>query len=1244
MANAAGSNHLRVKVFASSTGEWLVRAELPNARPRTAPIGLRALAQAARLVQAPELLLDELAKRTRLGRAEPPSAESAAQQRNHVGKLLFTSIFGRRLKALFESWRRDFRSLSPRYGRLDLALEVPELATLPWEWMRGDPPKASWPVERKLVRVVTEPSQVAKERLEPPLHFWQYNLQWPHEKIPPRPPLHDVNVEEILAEAFRTSRTGMPNEEMARVVQASRVDASRPDVLRPRPGQRVDALLISRARASLGDGSPRLILPSDSTAAHQIDILRRAGVRNENLPRTGSHLDTVALCMRLIKMKTRLLVLQPDLEHDQSLWACLLLSNRLAELGGPPVLVSRLPVRSAGAANFFSAFYANLLDDQPIHIARGRAERKARCPGQTVLVLGPADEDLLRLSTLVPRAYRTCYEARVRLQHVDRAIKEIKSLGRHLLADDENWQSVRAEVKRLRSDKETLQQLQGGWAVDWDDTSTSSIPIIRNMQLANDTLAELDKLEPRIKRAAFAADRAEQLWKESQRVSYYVGPPPRKHRPERHVNCWLVDVGSAERVPMKSSIWLERAYQLRLHIGRHSRNSTVKNPLEIPAYALEPLYKEGGGFVQVAVYSHDFLVGNGGEQIEQRQLPAGQNCAMQQLWLPATSDSEPLFFSVTPQHARLSSLRICVYFRNQLLQSLRLDARIRREGALEDQPCELDHDPLQEIPDLDAEDRELLRAGGWPDLETFSRADRKDVLKATGAPVEQVTAWFKAAHRLKKLGYETKIEYTISADFQLLRKIPPRTVTIFTNRLGMTHSIGVKVGGWDEEAGQQDDWTDMLNISPGALAKPLGAVRNRLERISTVEEPGWGGEPESKYRFGVNGGTPGQSTADANRGVEEELKDGLGRLAILGFRLYTAVFSAESQERLARLLQQAGQTIHMARVREGEVLPLSVIYDRYLDVSVVRKDPGQHVCLELLKHTSEDGQLDYDQCIAHDDCPLRGDNPDRCICPWGFWGIKHFLEQPPQLLKRNHRPRELTREIRVPEAAQASMNVSMQLGLLDEHRQRLDSLPTIDGSFYYAGDDDQTPETPGRDQVLAALRCSKWHIIYFYCHGKVLEDEDGWETPALTVGNSESQELVPSVFTKPGKGGKRLYRWPHNPLVFINGCGTVGLEPELMGHFVREFAQNGAAGVIGTEIPIWEELAVFFAEEFFKAFLELQQEPEDPTRRQGKPVGWIMRDLRHQLLRLHNPLGLVYTNYCSADLRVVSDRKSVKSR
>jgi hypothetical protein len=100
-------------------------------------------------------------------------------------------------------------------------------------------------------------------------------------------------------------------------------------------------------------------------------------------------------------------------------------------------------------------------------------------------------------------------------------------------------------------------------------------------------------------------------------------------------------------------------------------------------------------------------------------------------------------------------------------------------------------------------------------------------------------------------------------------------------------------------------------------------------------------------------------------------------------------------------------------------------------------------------------------------------------------------------------------------------------------------------------------------------------------------------------------------------------RWATvHPLVFINGCETVGVTPDDLLTFVKMLAWCRAAGVIGVEITIPELLARRFASEFLGEFAT------------GAGVGELVRAGRRRLLEMANLLGLAYTPYCVADLRL----------
>src|SRR5262249_60886449 len=95
-------------------------------------------------------------------------------------------------------------------------------------------------------------------------------------------------------------------------------------------------------------------------------------------------------------------------------------------------------------------------------------------------------------------------------------------------------------------------------------------------------------------------------------------------------------------------------------------------------------------------------------------------------------------------------------------------------------------------------------------------------------------------------------------------------------------------------------------------------------------------------------------------------------------------------------------------------------------------------------------------------------------------------------------------------------------------------------------------------------------------------------------------------------------------LVSVNGGRTVAVEREVALEFVSTFVvATGAAGVVGTEVTVFEPLARAFAEECLRRFLA------------GAEIGEAVRGARLALLKARNPLGLVYIPFVRAGLRLV---------
>ena len=255
--------------------------------------------------------------------------------------------------------------------------------------------------------------------------------------------------------------------------------------------------------------------------------------------------------------------------------------------------------------------------------------------------------------------------------------------------------------------------------------------------------------------------------------------------------------------------------------------------------------------------------------------------------------------------------------------------------------------------------------------------------------------------------------------------------------------------------------------------------------------------------------------------------------------------------------------------------------------------------LELVKKGGPKGFLGPRVCSGKK-CTYLDDT--NVICPWGFWGFKHIIEQPlayPQEDGEDGQHKaDLNLKIKVDTDPSFMMGVSETLTDVDEHKKELEKFvnPDIRNSRYEIGQ---------------GLKNSSLHIVYFYCHG-------GHSGGKIWLGVGKKEKLFPTDL----KAWHIM--WPvSHPLVFINGCHTVDITPDDMLNFNKILSYCWVSGVIGTEIIINETLARHFAKGFLEDFI------------QGKKIGEALKRQRLLLLELYNPLGLAYTPYCSADLQMI---------
>lgn len=417
-------------------------------------------------------------------------------------------------------------------------------------------------------------------------------------------------------------------------------------------------------------------------------------------------------------------------------------------------------------------------------------------------------------------------------------------------------------------------------------------------------------------------------------------------------------------------------------------------------------------------------------------------------------------------------------------------------------------------------------------------------------------------------GYHAEIDFRLTARLDELDFLPERSANILVNKnLNGTHRLVIN----GQTASPQD-----LTLSPTSLQKITDGLRIQLKEIL----------------YGNN--DYDENNAKPKKAFVEDLK----ALAKIGCELYTPIYT-QINNKIERSLVEPG-TIQITLVATEFVYPWAFIYD-------IGKESHAEWQLCQLLH-------DWDSKIANFSsdakcCPHEQNHTMNTLCPFGFWGYRHILELPPRINPENT---DKVKQV-IPVSGQLDVifiqNTKLNPKITSNHihalQQKLGSLWTAMTSL---------------EATKSALERPGPQIVYFYVHGKKLEESLTTRT-SLLVGNDE--EITPDTITT-----WHRYIWSKipdhwcisSPLIFINGCHTADLLPDSPVSFVNVFCRAAAAGVIGTEITISQQVASEIGKTFFTYLVT------------KTGAGEALRLARLSLLNKGNLLGLVYTAYCAAEL------------
>jgi hypothetical protein len=450
-------------------------------------------------------------------------------------------------------------------------------------------------------------------------------------------------------------------------------------------------------------------------------------------------------------------------------------------------------------------------------------------------------------------------------------------------------------------------------------------------------------------------------------------------------------------------------------------------------------------------------------------------------------------------------------------------------------------------------------------------------------------------------GWLTRLEYSRVVDQGAISSRAQRAVSIVANDADGLPVITVK--GSDH----------FIVEFPGSVARRVRNIRRALDEIAT---PPIKGQPPDQWRYafglGLTGGAP-------NEGSDSTLEAALIRLAGVGWALYSQLISKAKRERLANQLDSPDRVIQVAHVLIEKVIPWSLIYDRYFTASEQVDEQGYPVrpaaCLAALpdKH----GVFPVSRCGEHKLCLLHHRSPNSVACPLRFWGFRHAIEIPPQQTASGDDAHPEADKVDAGRPVVLVAGLNSSLGLAETHASALEALVTEFGGSA----DWKVLERRGQE-IVRLLNDPNLDLVYFYCHARGGEADPAIDEPCLEfVGLNDEPRRITSGDLADGSS------WAHRPLVVLNGCGTVGFSPDALSPFLPIMVRDrGAAGVLGAEISVWEPLAGEFAVHFLRAFLSLES------------AGRALLIARRKLLAQKNPLGLVYTLYANADLKISSSR------
>lgn len=409
---------------------------------------------------------------------------------------------------------------------------------------------------------------------------------------------------------------------------------------------------------------------------------------------------------------------------------------------------------------------------------------------------------------------------------------------------------------------------------------------------------------------------------------------------------------------------------------------------------------------------------------------------------------------------------------------------------------------------------------------------------------------------------------------ETLSQLPERVFTVNVERDSRDGSFAFRYIDRTREDAELAFYDTRLQ--PEMLGNAVVGLRNQLKLMVSGKEKG--------YAYNLS-----------PSGDYELLNIWLPRLAQIGHSLYRSLLpenrlkkSTEQVEAQLPAILEQGSVLQINPVVGLVTIPWAALYERR-----IKYVPGRSmVCKQFADCTT-----DYKTC--------NQSNDDYVICPYAFWGYRYVIEQLPCWSSSElPQPPDVIHHIKNESPLCMNFNVHKGIKNWNEHQRSISKLGQIEIL---------TAKSIAELEIIWRDCNDRLDFIYFLVHANL---DSVIKEHFLDL----SGEPIYSNFLNASQA-----KWPHNPLVFLNGCGTGDYGLESFISIIDELRASGASGVIGTECSVPTIFAEAYAEVLLKRFFRSEH------------LGQAMLAVRLEFLRENlNPLGLIYTLYASNEIALAN--------